>query len=1490
VIVEMAREQDSIAFASQRPEEVALEKFSTKGFNKLTLEELALTQISPTWREEFQRVVGESWDLYQPKAAERLKRANFDMKWLTKRTDNAFNPLFTAVARGDLARVSEYLRINDLPTCVDAVDDTKKTCLHLACREGHLELVELLLSKGWQAEARDRMLNTPLHLACSRGHAPIVASLLRKRVDTQAGDSAGRKAVHYACNALDSEALKILLKQDRDCVHYVDGSGRGPMHYVVFNSSARQIDFIRVLLENGCEVDPVDSLGRTPLHYACEASRSRCIPMLLKNAAKLTVKDTAGKTPVDLVKNDQIHQIISLYVKPEGEKEAGFLHPAAKGATAPQTVSPYSQNSPPKTRPKQSPSEPVLQLPPNKQERRDSLLNLLKRVQEIGVNAQQHLKKPQLFSGAWMEGILSPGALLQALGGSSPAEAVLKVFNVLFPYPKQLPVPQGDEYAIYEFYGEALGGAHPMVMESEEFVEQRPIAGAETRSSLVQDDRRVKELESRLAAQDRELARLRRELQSSERRAKDTDQMTSLQEALEAAEGDKELALAAKLRLQEEVSTLRKEIDRFKAVNETLGKQLATVPKPEDLEDLKKALADKEVKDRALRFKSGLLFLKSLDAKVESAPAVESEIHLNDGQVIDRLSAALIALKPGLKQRLTDVDMNADGSVTKSEMTKALDKLGISPQDILSLLRIAGFRPGINTASIQSFVQVVTTWESRKAELVSKLFIKLKAKFRGKPLEDLFEMMDINRDGTINFAELAEACNMLKLNISREDRHAIFAVLDEDHSGSISLDELKAQIETAGEEVEAEKEEISEAVLDEEEDELNDKDEDVPEDVSLQGDFEPDSVGESNFKKSQKTPLKAQAKIQTKTPEDSVEIDDKEEIPIVRTKQPNFPAPIKSPSKAPIPVPTKPAVKEQSAPSPIQAVKTLYGRLSLQIVKARELPEGKYAVQCTLAGSDGPQRTEFLQGSSPEWKFRGRFKVDGIKSNAVSEAIKVELFGASGVDATVSIPWLKCISQPGNWAVNSEFAVKDKAGKQKGYILIQLKWLPRDTVRLEGSGDLYILPLGGIDLKSCLVLFSLAGKTTRTAASGPPWTETLCLRDIKLAITRAIPPLAVTIVDFQSQKEVIKSSFNWESALAAPNVMSQEIKMSLSSTMSLVLKMKWRPFTEEEERVIKCATKIQAWWRGKKAREQVKGLKAASRRLISRRGVAVDGKFYMVNVTTDLEGKTVADLHPVGDPSIPMYTLLDSLEINPEQAGEITAGVGDKLAFGDSRVGSLEPALRGDLGVKVTGAVGLDGVMLKFVIGSAFVHSLAGPPWPRPMMIQNVSTPKTATQVVITVIELSNRKEMFQRTCDFKAAFGAPNAWSTDVLVDLSEACKLKVQFQWLPYPEESKAAETAATKLQAVWKGKQARSITASSTTRTRKAAIARQGLKSENGHYYLLSYYEDGKGIGVALHQADDPGVPLYEEIDYKVVNKEPLEQLQARVKVAADGKLIL
>ena len=1473
----MAREQDSLAFANQRPEDLALEKFRTKGFNKLSLEELALSQITPTWREEFQRATGENWDLYQSKALERLRRANFDMKWLTKRTDNAFNPLFTAVIRGDTPRVTEYLRINDLPTCIDAVDETKKTCLHLASREGHLDLVELLLSKGWNIEARDRLLNTPLHLACHRGHAQVVSALLRRRADSQAGDNAGRKAIHYACSALDSETLKILLKQDRDGVLYTDNSGRGPMHYVVFNNSARQIDFIRVLLENGCQVDAVDSVGRTALHYACEASRSRCIPMLLKNGAKLAVKDVAGKTPVELVKNDQIHQLISLYVKPETEKTTGFIPETTKRATAPQGITSLSQNSPPKTRPKQSPSEPVLQLPASKQERRDSLLSLLKRVQEIGVNAQQHLKKPYLFSGAWMEGVVSPGSLLQVLANSSPAEAVLKVFNVLFPYPKQLPLPQGDEYAIYEFYGESLSNTQVVMLETEDIVEQRPVTAGEGQKVVIQtDDRRLRELETRLAAQDKELSRLRRELQTTERKAKEAEQVMDLREALENAERDKELAEAGKTRLHEEVTALRKEIEGYKATIETLSKQLAAVPKADELDALQKALADKDAKDRALRFKSGILFLKSLDAKVDTPATVEPEIQLHDGQVIDRLSVSLTSLKPGLKQRLADVDMNADGKVTKSEMTKALDKLGISPQDILALLRIAGFRPGVNTVEIQSFVQVITSWDSKKAELVSKLFTKLKGKFKGRSLEDIFQMLDINRDGTISFTEFGDACNMLKLNMSREDRHAVFAVLDEDHCGSISLEELKAHIEAAeeGQKLGKGKQETQEEVPEEEEDDLNDKDDDVPEVPSLREDFSPDSYGESLMKKTQ-----------TKTPEEPVEIDEKQDIPIVPTKQPTFPAPVKSP---PQPSPAKVPLKPQSPP--LQSVKVLYGRLSLQVVKARDLPDGKYAVQCTLPGSDGPQRTEFASGPNPEWKFRGRFKLEGVKTNTVPELIKLELFGASGVDATAQVPWIKCLNQPGNWAVNSEFPLKDKSSRTKGLILVQVKWLPRDTIRLEGSGDLYILPLSAVDLQNCLVLFTLAGKTVRTTTSGPPWTDTLCIRDVKLAITKTIPALEVNVVDAKTQKEVVKSGFNWESVLAAPNVMSQEIKMTLTSKASLVLKMKWRPFTEEEERVIKCATKIQAWWRGKKTRDMVKPRKSEGSKVVSRKGVTNAGKFYMVNVVKDEEGKTVASLHPVGDPSIPMYTLLDSVEVNPEQTGEITAGPGDKLVFGATPSNSLEPPIRGDLGVKVTSATGLESVMLKFVIGTAFVHSLAGPPWPRPMIIQNVNTSRSNTQVVITVIELTNRKEICQKVSDFKAALGSGKTWSPEVAVDLSGSGKLKIQFQWMPYPEEAKEEAAAATKLQAAWKGRQTRSI-AASVSRKHKSVLGRQGIKTENGHYYLLSYYEDEDGIGVALNQVDDPGQPLYEELDYKVVKKtEPIEQIQARVKIAPDGKLVL
>ncbi len=87
-------------------------------------------------------------------------------------------------------------------------------------------------------------------------------------------------------------------------------------------------------------------------------------------------------------------------------------------------------------------------LPYNIRNYQDKLVMFLKRVQEFGVQSYQHAKKPYLFTGSWMEYVRSMDDLMLQINGAKPNEAVMKVFNILFPYDKPLPQGRGDELSL----------------------------------------------------------------------------------------------------------------------------------------------------------------------------------------------------------------------------------------------------------------------------------------------------------------------------------------------------------------------------------------------------------------------------------------------------------------------------------------------------------------------------------------------------------------------------------------------------------------------------------------------------------------------------------------------------------------------------------------------------------------------------------------------------------------------------------------------------------------------------------------------------------------------------------------------------------------------------------------------------------------------------------------------------------------------------------
>ena len=169
-------------------------KFMKKGFDSLTEEDLACTMIAPDFNAKFRVQTGTDWDAeYQVKVLERLKRTNFDIHWMQRNTsDSKYSSFFMMCKMGDIDKVCQTIRTagDDI---IHAVDTHKCSGLHIAARNGHTAVVDVLINNGFNTNARDRFLRTPLHLACLGGHETIANVLISNKADIRAKDS----VLHY---------------------------------------------------------------------------------------------------------------------------------------------------------------------------------------------------------------------------------------------------------------------------------------------------------------------------------------------------------------------------------------------------------------------------------------------------------------------------------------------------------------------------------------------------------------------------------------------------------------------------------------------------------------------------------------------------------------------------------------------------------------------------------------------------------------------------------------------------------------------------------------------------------------------------------------------------------------------------------------------------------------------------------------------------------------------------------------------------------------------------------------------------------------------------------------------------------------------------------------------------------------------------------------------------------------------------------------------
>jgi len=89
-------------------------------------------------------------------------------------------------------------------------DDEGLTPLHVAAREGDVEMIRLLLAHRAQVDARDRHRSTPLHVAASRKQVGATRALLAAGANPEARNSSRETPLKLAWGA-SAESVRMLL-------------------------------------------------------------------------------------------------------------------------------------------------------------------------------------------------------------------------------------------------------------------------------------------------------------------------------------------------------------------------------------------------------------------------------------------------------------------------------------------------------------------------------------------------------------------------------------------------------------------------------------------------------------------------------------------------------------------------------------------------------------------------------------------------------------------------------------------------------------------------------------------------------------------------------------------------------------------------------------------------------------------------------------------------------------------------------------------------------------------------------------------------------------------------------------------------------------------------------------------------------------------------------------------------------------------------------
>ena len=253
--------------------------------------------------------------------------------------NHQWTPLHLASSQGLLEAA---LFLLEYGASVDLPNKEGMTPLHLAAKHGHPEIIQLLLGHDKDADAqdddplfpknlapyigspegvqlalgchantniRDNEGQTPLHMAVeamgygmSDRHYNVIRLLLEHHAKVDARDSNQLTSLQLASRYGNAEGAQLLL--ERGASVHARNKWKTPLHEVLeseFPFWAHHLDFTRLLLIYGADVDAQDDSLSTPLHLASCKGLPKATKLLLEHGANVHIQNRDGRTPLHCV-------------------------------------------------------------------------------------------------------------------------------------------------------------------------------------------------------------------------------------------------------------------------------------------------------------------------------------------------------------------------------------------------------------------------------------------------------------------------------------------------------------------------------------------------------------------------------------------------------------------------------------------------------------------------------------------------------------------------------------------------------------------------------------------------------------------------------------------------------------------------------------------------------------------------------------------------------------------------------------------------------------------------------------------------------------------------------------------------------------------------------------------------------------------------------------------------------------------------------------